>query len=498
MTRGSNSLLSVTDIRTKSALVFLGIFAQYGLLFVAGILIARYLGAEILGRYQLGISLVAVLSVFTQLGFNQGIVKFVPLFREKRQFPEVNRVIRFSFSVSITVASLIAVLLSGFPEFFAELLFHDRTMKGIVYYSGFYLVVCTLLQLSIATFDSYKRQVIQTMISKVGVSFLFVGTLIYIVFSHSMDPETLLLVRVVIESLGIFCLFLVFRFWISEKSDHPAKEASSFRIRELIGFSFPLLLVSAIQVVITNIDILMIGWFMTVNDVGIYTICVMISRVGFLILTAVNSIIAPMISEHQSGKDTIQHYERILKISTRWLFGASANILLLTVIFSSQFLGVFGKEFENAEVALWILTIGTFIHLATGPTGTFLVMSGNQGFELGNSVFLMFSNIALNALLIPIFGIIGAAAATTISILLNKTCKTLQIFRLFGISPFDYPLYRKILLVVVLLLIFFMLREWIANFSGLYRLILGAMIIFVLNIGFMKAYLFGHRCSRDF
>ena len=484
MTRVPNKLTSI-DMRAKSILVISGIFAQYGILFVTGILVARFLGPELLGRYQLGISITAVLSVFAQLGFNQGIVKFVPFFRKRKQFSEVNRIMRASFTISGMVALSIAILLVGFSEFFSILFFHDLSMKGIVRYSGLYLIVYNSTQLIVAFFDSYEKQIIQTLVYKFGGSLLFLGALIYLIFFRFSDSETLLLYRIIVDLVVMLCLVFIWKFWINERSVDPQNNDCHFHIKDLVGFSFPLLLSNAIQVLIMNIDILMIGWFMTANDVGVYTIYVMISRIGLLVLTAMNSIIAPMISGCQSDADAIQQYERILKGSTRLLAWISANILLLTIMFSDQILGLLGTEYLSDQIVLWILTLGTFIHLASGPTGTFLVMSGNQKVELGNSVFLMISNIVLNAVFIPFYGIVGAAIATTISIALNKTGKTIQVFKLFRIFPFDFSIAKRILVLTILLAVYFAIHMQTFDSNLLYPWIL-VIILAIMNIDVIK------------
>ena len=162
-------------------------------------------------------------------------------------------------------------------------------------------------------------------------------------------------------------------------------------------------------------DKLMLGIFKTPYEVGIYSVALKLATITSMVLTAINTIVAPKFSELY-WEYNLEDLKKVIRFSAKIIFFSSAPILLIYFLFSHQILSIFGKEFVQGASALIILSVGQFINSASGSVGYFLNMTGHQK-VFRNIVFISsFVNIVLNYLLIPILGYNGAAFATAFSI----------------------------------------------------------------------------------
>ena len=96
---------------------------------------------------------------------------------------------------------------------------------------------------------------------------------------------------------------------------------------------------------------------------------------------------------------------------------------------------VFGGPYVQAYSALCILVIGQLINAVMGSVGLFLSMTGHEKETLRALAISAILNVVLNALLIPKFGIIGAASATAVSVVLWNVILGIQLYRRLNLVP---------------------------------------------------------------
>lgn len=125
------------------------------------------------------------------------------------------------------------------------------------------------------------------------------------------------------------------------------------------------------------------------------------------------------------------------------LLAVSLALGLFMLMTGKYFLWLFGEEFMAGSTILWILIAGIVIRSSVGPAESLLVMTGNQNSCAGIYVFALFINVTLNLTLIPIFGIAGAAIATTLSLCFESAALYSIVRRKLGIHAFIVPEIRK-------------------------------------------------------
>lgn len=196
----------------------------------------------------------------------------------------------------------------------------------------------------------------------------------------------------------------------------------------------PLSLITGLQTISQNTDLLMLGLFRSDEEVGVYKVAVSVASVTVFGLTVFNMVMQPYIAQLYARKDIAQLKKLV---SGGALIGV---IVTLPVIAICVFAGklvlrlAFGEGFEAAHVALVILALGQGVNAFFGSVGNLLTMSGHERENVNGLVKSAIANVILNALLIPTYGIEGAAFASGISTALWNVSFWVSARRCLGID----------------------------------------------------------------
>ena len=180
------------------------------------------------------------------------------------------------------------------------------------------------------------------------------------------------------------------------------------------------------------------------EEVGVYHIAFRLSMFAAIALMSINSIISPKISEMFSRNDMIG-LEKIVHQSTKIIFWTSLPLVIIFFTFPSFFLGIFGdgEEFQSGIVAFLLLSLARLISALSGPVGNILQMTGHQN-SYAKILFLgALINVMLNLILIPDYGINGAAIASTSSLIFWNISMVLLVKNKFGFYTFYIPFIKR-------------------------------------------------------
>ncbi len=177
--------------------------------------------------------------------------------------------------------------------------------------------------------------------------------------------------------------------------------------------------------------------YVTSNEIGVYSACVRAALIMVLFLTAVSYVFAPFVADlHERGETA--RLDTLFKTITRWTIAGTVPVLLLMLVVPAAILAMFGKgDFASGADALRILVIGQAINVSVGAAGFVLIMAGRTGWDLVVYVLSAILDLVLSLLLIPKFGINGAAAAQAITIACSNWLRLVLVRRFVGIFPWD-------------------------------------------------------------
>jgi len=191
-------------------------------------------------------------------------------------------------------------------------------------------------------------------------------------------------------------------------------------------------------------DIIMLGILEDAYSVGLYHPVERTAGLTRMILFAFASIFAPLFSQYFHEGNQKKMLE-VFQLSTKWILLTSLPLFIFLILFSNTILMLFGAEFGNNSLALPILTVGIMIQAIFGLGSPSLTMSGFQKYNLINALVALFTNISLNIMLIPEFGIVGAAMGTTIALFLISLLRFFENYYLLGLNLLSTKLFKPIL-----------------------------------------------------
>lgn len=212
---------------------------------------------------------------------------------------------------------------------------------------------------------------------------------------------------------------------------HPAA-----RVRAALPFIW----LGMLYLVNNRADLIMLGTLRGAHDAGIYAVAARAGELVTFFLMAANMAISPRIARlhHEGDHATLQ---RLLSAAILRIFALSAPLALLFIVAAHPLLHyLYGAAYAEGAIALQILAGAQLFNVLAGPTGTILNMTGHEklaALGVGASVVL---NIALNAALVPLYGVEGAAIATATSLVFWNLLLWYWIRRRLGLRPSAFGL----------------------------------------------------------
>lgn len=169
-------------------------------------------------------------------------------------------------------------------------------------------------------------------------------------------------------------------------------------------------------------DVIMLGIMLDETQVGIYNVAYKVGSAGFLVIVSVSTIITPRIAQLYGEKKRME-LRKLIHNATRLVALLSIPVVLVLIIAGQYILAAFVPEAIAGTTTLIIVALGVLFSAMAGNVDQILNMTNNQHI-LRNITFLcFFVNVVLNLILIPIYGINGAAVASLITnVVLNVIC----------------------------------------------------------------------------
>jgi O-antigen/teichoic acid export membrane protein len=396
--------------------------------FLLQVVLARFLGVETFGEYIYVITWINFFVLLSILGFDSASLKFLPVYKEKRDSAYFKGFVTRSMQFVITAS--LAISLAGT----AFIYINSSLPKGmaILFLPGFLLIPINALNRLLGSFLQallnvkgalIPQHVIRPLLTICGLAIIFY------ILNIKITAQAALMINLAAGLLVTGILLYLLR----PHFKHHNNNASKFETSEWRNTALALLLISVLNIVLTQADILMLGGLIGTTEAGIYAVAVKTATLIAFILTAVNSVAAPMISRLYS-QGNLEELQRLITFSAKIVFFVSLPLYLAIISFSDRILTIFGTEFTAGGQALIILASAQLFNAVTGSVGFLLSMTGHHKYALQILTITASANIVLNIILIPVFGISGAAIATAVSTVFWNAAMFLMCRKLLGLN----------------------------------------------------------------
>ena len=398
---------------------------------------------KVWGEYTLFLAVLNITSIFSRTGIDKIALKLVAA--ADQDIGVVRSVylssLRLIFIISIS-CSIVVFLIS---EFLINNILSGSTIgENIIYLIIFIIPIFSIICLNENTLRGLKRIKEFSFFQRTAKMLFSVFFFLLLFFGFNIINNLVVIQAYIISLLLIFLLssYRIYLILFKEKI-----EFNFISYFHLLKQALPMMLSSSILLLMSWADTLMLGFFLEDNikqeSIGIYNAAVKIALSATLVISAVNSIVAPKISESYNNNRIIE-FQNIIYRSTRLIFYSTLPILVVIFFYPEDILFLFGKDFSipSAVFALIILAISQAINAMSGSVGTILNMTGKQK-EYGNILIVaLFINILLNYILIPkgnfglnlpIDGIKGAAIASSFSLIFWNVCSVIYIYKKYKV-----------------------------------------------------------------
>ncbi len=415
-------------------------FIFYGLnliiVYLLAILISKYYGAAAYGRYSIIKSIILILIIITTLGLNTLAIKLASDSKHYKKKKFKSNFLKRSYLVLLISSTIVATLLFLLKKTIAIDLFNDPKLEQYFFVFPFLLITAVFLNYNSNLFKGQKRVLLFSIVSSFLNNFILICSL-FVVFNWYSNDELYLI-------LG-FLFSLIIALIVSFYKIFPIKYESTIKsisTKKLLTLSYPMMLSSSMIYIIFSIDTLMLGFFELSENVGIYRVITQVSSINTIFLIVFGTIIGPKISNlYSEGKH--EELKQVIKKSSKLIFFVTLPILLIVVVFSKQILMFFGVEYMKGYYALILLSFCQFTYAVSGFVDLILNMTGRQKIFGKITVISAVVNLLLNVVLIPKFGIMGAAISTGFSILLTNTIALIYIKRDMNILSIYIPVFKN-------------------------------------------------------
>jgi O-antigen/teichoic acid export membrane protein len=447
------------------------------------VFLARVLGAHDLGIYFLGLGIVFFLGVVGNLGLNSATVRYTALYNARNDLQRLKGITIAAPSLSLLIGAALTMIVFFFADVAAARIFHKPELGNILkilslslpFECSMRVLLATTQGLKLMTYTAFTENVLW-----VGARF---GFTLILVLGFDMGVKGTAWAYIL---SSVVCAGAAFYFATRHIPLFSKAVSSIFEYKEIMKFSIPMAFSETVYNLMAQADVLMLGFFATAANIGIYSVALRIVVMAQIVFNIFMPVFNPFISELYDRKK-LDRLAALLKAITRWNVIASFPIFMSILCFPALFLGIFGEGFLEASSCLVILAVARIFTAPSILPNSMLSMAGRPDLQLVNNAGMLVLTIILNFILIPAYGITGAAAATGTCLVVVSAVRIIEVYRLMGIHPFTRDLVKPVIGGMAAFMVSYGMQ--LAIGSTLYFVNIGILTAFYVIYGFIIWYM---------
>lgn len=379
--------------------------------FVVSITIARLMGPSTLGTFSYAMVCVTLLATFANLGFNVLSVRELAAGREHERWGLIKGFVRFSTLLTVLLSLTVALFVHTLTPWMAPHL-GPQVAEALPF-----VAVATPLFALIRLNQQFLRGLGHVLTSQLPIDvvrpLVFTMFLFSIVFWGYAGNDTDIVLGTQWAALFMALLFGYFLFR-SRVPPQCRQHTGEYDPQYWTGAGLTFLAIELMQFLNHRTDILVLGLFVDTSTIGIYSVAQSVAGLATFPLIAGNLVIAPRLAQtHVRGSRG--ELNQLIGYGVGLVFFASLPIILVCALFTSPILSVWGGSFGVGVDPVRTLLVGQALNVFFANIALILNMTGYERTVFIGTSLGVVMNVVLNFLLIPSYGMKGAAAATVLS-----------------------------------------------------------------------------------
>ncbi len=422
----------VNKIAKGSLIIFISKLVDAIVAVVFSVLLARMLGVNTYGFIASTIGVATVLGLFAKLGITEATAKYVSEHLAKREKQKLKNIIQSAVLIETLLGLLTAFFCFIFAEPLAVIIFNKPTLVTpfrIISGMIFFIAISNIFT---GIFLGYYRMELFVTASIIGQIVRLITSITLVWFGYGLVGAILGFVvgSAVNSIIGLMLFIIIIYPSIPKRTSKPLPIRAG--LSKLIHFGLPLVVLGGMMIIYQWTDTLCLTVFTEVKYISWYNIAFGMVAMTMVFSQTLNTTFFPIVSELNAKKKhqtLLKAYHLLIKILAH-----ITNILIIGMIALSPqiIILLYGAEYLPAAYPFLILAVWGLIRPFGILSGAIPIGMGKTKINAKVAVLTAGSNLILNLILIPFYGMIGAAIATTTSyilgtvVLLNITSKLLN------------------------------------------------------------------------
>jgi O-antigen/teichoic acid export membrane protein len=387
----------------------------FGLALVTGssVLLARLLGAAGYGTYSYVLAWLEILKIPVAYGLPIMVQREVAVYAARQDWPLVRGLFTRLNQFIVAMSALIIAIAVVTATFGIAGLFENAVERRTLFIALVSLPVAAFSAIRAATLNglhligkaAFPDQIVRPLTTIVAIGILWL-------LGARLTAETAMVAQVtgIACAFGLGALFL----WRALPAGFAALPAR-FETRTWMQALGPFLLHGASYVVWASLAVVMLGWYRSPAEVGVYRAAALAAGLSIFPITAFVATVSPLVARLYAEGDTAR-IQKVVSTTTLAMFAFGFCGVAGYALIGHWLLAlVFGTGFDGGYWPLVIIAGGNWAVSGIWSVGVLLDMSGNQRLPAAAYIAAACINVAIGLALIPPLGMIGAAASTAIS-----------------------------------------------------------------------------------
>jgi len=405
---------------------------------VLTIVLARVLGREAAGVYFQAFAFLSLLSLLSLAGFRGALTRFVALHLANDDVPRMVGAVRLALCISVPASVALGGGLFAAAPWLARSAFHEPRLEIALRLAAIALPAVSLQEAALSATQGFRTM----------KPFALVGLLVEPLVRLSLSGALLAagfglrgtLVALAVSSwIGAAAASTWLHRLVGRARDGCSATGPAVVVdaRPFLRYSAVAWVASLASTGLIWADTIILGLVVTSSAVGVYNASARLVTLAVFVVNPINAAFAPRIA-NLFARGELGLLREIYTVATNWIVRLSLPAFAILLVLPGSLLGLFfGRAYGAGATVVVILALGQMCNAATGPCGMVINMSGRNRLNLIDNLLVLALNIGLNLVLIPVWGINGAAFAWAVSLGAVNLLRVLQVRIIVRSLPFD-------------------------------------------------------------
>jgi len=408
--------------------------------FAIALMLTRILGTEAYGLYSLGLVTAEIATQVAELGLRSSALRFTPVAHRYGDVGRLQGLFRVVCGFPLAFGVVIALLVLLTADLISVRVFDDERLAPVLRAFAFAIPLSALSH----SLEAMLRGLHRADLSILGLDLGFqIPRLLLTTMAVFLGAEIVGAAWSHVLALAVAAVLLRFLLRPFLRSG-SVQTVPDYRQREIWHQALPMYLTRMLQAFGGRLETLVLGVVGLTSSVGIFAAALQLTRVPEVFRRSLAGVTMPLVSDafDRGGRD---EFRPLVHAVSRWSTMVTLPFFVIAVLFAEPVLSMFGEEFRAGSLGLVVLSGIPLLDALVGLCTAVLAMTGNARLNTVNSFTFLVAKIALDIMLIPTWGVTGAAVAAFAAMAILSALRVAETYWLFRIWPVDRSILRVLM-----------------------------------------------------